>query len=278
MTKITNKLIFADSHAHIGDDAFDKDRADIVRRSVDVGVELIIEIGCTPEEWSPVIDIAEQYPQNIYACLGFHPIYADTYNKEQETRLKTLLKSEKVVAIGEIGLDYDHSNATQKFQREVFIKMLKLSNIANLPLVLHCRKSPEPNDFSAYKDLLDLIEKNYKASSQRKFQGILHCFSGRLEDAERAIKMGFLIGVNAIIGYKGKKNNPLRDTIKKIGIENIVLETDCPYLPPQSKRGERNEPSYIPEIAQSVADILDISIKEVADITTKNVREIYQIK
>lgn len=271
-------LKLADSHAHIGDNAFDKDRADIVSRSIASGVSLIVEIGCTPEEWEPVIELAEQYPQNIYACLGFHPIYADTYNKEQAERLQKLLEHKKIVALGEVGLDYDHSNATQEFQREVFVKMLELANNANLPLVLHCRKSPEPEDFSAYTDLLDLIEKNHKANSHRKFQGILHCFSGRLEDANRAIKLSFLIGVNAIIGYKGKKNNPLRETIKKIGIENIVLETDCPYLPPQSKRGERNEPSYIPEIAQTVADILNITTKQVADITTKNVREVYGIK
>ncbi len=273
------KLILADSHAHIGDDAFDKDRADIVSRSVKAGVNLIVEIGCTPEEWEPAIELAKQYPQNIYACLGFHPIYADLYSSAEESRLKKLLKNPKVVAIGEIGLDYDHSNATKEFQRKVFVKMLELSNIANLPLVLHCRKSPKENDFSAYEDLLDLIEKNHKAKNfAKKFQGILHCFFGRLEDAERATKLGFLIGVNAIIGYKGKKNEPLRETIKKIGIENIVLETDCPYLPPQSKRGERNEPSYIPEIAQTISNILNITTKQVADITTKNVKEVYGIK
>ena len=271
-------LLYIDSHAHIGDQAFDKDRADIVSRLIASGTNMLVEIGCTPKEWKPAIELAEQYPQNIYACLGFHPIYANTYNKEEAKKLEQLLQNPKVVALGEIGLDYDHSNATQEFQREVFVKMLKFAEKADLPLVLHCRKSPTPEDFSAYKDLLNLIEKNYKANPQRKFQGILHCFSGRLEDAQRAIKLGFLIGVNSIIGYKGKKNDPLRQTIKKIGIENIVLETDCPYLPPQSKRGERNEPSFIPEIAQTVADVLEISLKEVAQKTTANTKAVYNIK
>ncbi|MDR0952641.1 MAG: TatD family hydrolase, partial [Elusimicrobiota bacterium] len=137
------------------------------------------------------------------------------------------------------------------------------------PIILHCRKGAGEEDFSAYEDLFALL-KNAPLNG-----GIMHCFSGRYIDATRALDHGFLIGATGIIGYK--KNNDLRESFKKIGLKNIVVETDCPYLPPQSKRGKRNEPANIPEIAATLAEILGEPLSRVADITTQNTTNIFKL-
>ena len=264
-------MYFIDSHAHINDEAFDKDRKDVIEKSLLAGVKNIVEIACEEPEWQQAVDLCSKYPDVFCAVCGIHPIYASARTEEQIKKLKEFLKNPIFRAVGEIGLDYAWLNSsTEKQQQDVFEEMLEISKEINKPVVLHCRKTNEPDDFKAYEDLFSIM-KNHDAQG-----GIFHCFSARYEDAKRALDRGFLLGLNGVISYK--RNNDLRDVIKKIGIEHFVLETDCPYLPPQTKRGQRNSPQNIPEIAEFLANLLNISIETCAQITTENSKKFFNFK
>ena len=263
-------MIFIDSHAHVNDPAFDADRPAVIQNAFSAGLSHIIEIGCEVDEWQPALDLCAQYPAKIFCALGMHPIMAKNFNAEHLPQLKTFLQNPLVRAVGEIGLDYPYEDSTPKQkQREVFEAMLALAAEIKKPLVLHCRKAAAENDYGAYDDLFAML-KNASFSG-----GIMHCFSGRYDDAKKALDTGLLIGVTGIVGYK--KNNDLRDTFKKIGLNYLTLETDCPYLPPQTKRGKRNAPAYIPMIAQDLAAALGRPLSEVAEITTQNTAKIFKL-
>lgn len=262
--------MFIDSHAHINDEAFDTDRKDVIEKSLLAGVKNIVEIACEEPEWQQAVDLCSKYPQVFCAVAGVHPIYASARTEEQIKKLKEFLKNPIFRAVGEIGLDYAWLNSsTEQEQQNVFEEMLEISKEINKPVVLHCRKTNEPNDFKAYEDLFSIM-KNHDAQG-----GIFHCFSARYEDAKRALDRGFLLGLNGVISYK--KNNDLREVIKKIGIEHFVLETDCPYLPPQTKRGQRNSPENIPEIGEFLANLLNIPLEKCAQITTQNAKNFFKI-
>ena len=261
---------FIDSHAHINDPAFDADRAQIIQKSFDAGLTHIVEIACEEQEWLPAVELSQKYDGKIYPVCGMHPIYAKTLNKQNTDELETFLNNPLVKAVGEIGLDYAYLHESSKeVQQEVFLQMLTLAEKYKKPVVLHCRKTNDVGDFSAYDDMANIFKQKPSAAG-----GIMHCFSGRYSDAVWALDNGLLIGINGIIGYK--KNEDLRQTIKKIGAKYLVVETDCPYLPPQSKRGQRNDPSNIPEIATTTADILGISLTSLADTTTQNTRDLFK--
>lgn len=262
--------MFIDSHAHINDEAFNADRKEVIEKSLLAGVKNIVEIACEEPEWQQAVDLCAKYPQVFCAVCGIHPIYASARTQEQIKKLKEFLKNPIFRAIGEIGLDYAWLNSsTEQEQQNVFEEMLALAKETNKRVVLHCRKTNEPGDFKAYEDLFAIL-KNHDAQG-----GIFHCFSARYEDAKRALDRGFLLGLNGIISYK--KNNDLREIIKKIGIEHFVLETDCPYLPPQTKRGQRNSPQNIPEIAAYLAELLNISLETCAQLTTQNAKNFFGI-
>lgn len=262
--------MFIDSHAHINDEAFDTDRKDVIEKSLLAGVKNIVEIACEEPEWQQAVDLCSKYPQVFCAVCGIHPIYASARTEEQIKKIKEFLKNPIFRAVGEIGLDYAWLNSsTEQEQQNVFEEMLALAKETDKKVVLHCRKTNEPNDFKAYEDLFAII-KNHDVQG-----GIFHCFSARYEDAKRALDRGFLLGLNGVISYK--KNNDLREVIKKIGIEHFVLETDCPYLPPQTKRGQRNSPQNIPEIAEFLAGLLNISLETCAEITTQNAKNFFKI-
>jgi len=263
---------FIDSHAHILDAAFDADRAAVLDKTFASGVKNIVEIACDVGEWAPALELAAKYDGKIFAAAGIHPSMAGNFSSAVFEDLKKVLGQEKVVALGEIGLDYVHMSGTEEQQQEVFSKMLSLTSEIKKPIILHARKNAAPDDWGVYGDLFKILKSDWKPSESG---GIMHCFSGRYEDAVKALDAGLKLGVNGIITYK--KNEDLRLTIKKAGVKNIVLETDCPYLPPQSKRGKRNDSSNIPEIAQFTADFLNIHVEKLAEITTENCRKIFGI-
>lgn len=263
-------MVFIDSHAHINDPAFDADRDEIIKKSFAAGLSHIIEIGCEQPEWRPAIDLCAKYPNKIYCALGMHPIMAKDFKEEFLPELKNLLQMPVARAVGEIGLDYAYEETTPKnIQHKVLETMLALAAQIKKPLVLHCRKSAAANDYGAYDDLFAAL-KNYTGPG-----GVMHCFSGRYEDAVKALDMGFLIGITGIVGYK--KNIDLRETFKKIGLKYLMVETDCPYLPPQSKRGKRNDPSLIPEIASDLAAAIGEPLYKTVDITTQNAAELFKL-
>ncbi len=263
---------FIDSHAHLNDPAFDTDREALIARLPQANMAMAVEIGCSPEEWKPALALAAKHPQLIRAVLGVHPEYAALLTSEKLQELEPLLADPYNTAVGEIGLDYTCLDTAGKdLQQDVFAQMLGLANRTRLPLVLHIRREGE--DYAAYEDTFAALKRDWTPSSQRKHAGVLHCFCARYEEAKRALDNGLLLGINGCFTYK--KNEYIREAVKKAGADKIILETDCPYLSPQGKRGTRNDPSNIPLIAQFTADYLNIPLEELADVTTRNTLELY---
>ena len=243
-----------DSHAHLNFEAFNDDLDEVINRCNREDIT-VINVGSQYDTSKRAIEIAEKY-DNMYAAIGLHPIHAE--NGFNAADFLELAKSEKVVAIGEIGIDYfrDYGEFKEK-QFEILHQQLDLAKELDLPLIIHCRK--------AHKDLIEVLEKH-------NFKGVVHCFTGSLNDAKRYLEMGYYIGINGIM-YKLN----LDKVIKEIPLDKILIETDCPYLTPPAARMERNEPIFTKYIVADVARLKGVSIKDISDITVKNTRELFSI-
>lgn len=266
---------FIDSHAHLCDPAFDADRAEVVRRIFEAGVIKFIEIGCQVDEWDSALTLAAKYPNYCAVALGIHPEFAHTLTPADYSRLTKLLQDPRTVAVGEIGLDYVYLHESNKdTQIRVFEQMLQLANEAQKPIVLHVRREGE--DYEPYTRTFDMLKHFWQPTATLQKPGVLHCFSAGYDIAKQALDHGLLLGINGCFTYK--KNEYIREAVKKAGADKLVLETDCPYLSPQGKRGTRNDPSNIPLIGQWVADYLNIPIEKLAEITTQNALDLYGLK
>ncbi|MDR2192819.1 MAG: TatD family hydrolase [Endomicrobium sp.] len=254
-----------DTHAHLLDAKFDADRQTVIQRAFDAGVRAIFEIACEPKDW----DAALEFSKNdfIYTALGIHPLEVKNYQAKDLARLETLLTSPKCIAVGEIGLDYhyiDHSSKLEKLdQLDLFASQIAISKKLKKPAIIHCR--------DAYQDMLDLLD----SFAEYGVSGVIHCFSGNTCEAEKFLEMGFLLGIDGPLTYKN--SNALRDVVFKTDISKLLIETDCPYLPPQKYRGQRNEPSYITETLEAVAKIKKLSVEETVRITSENAKKLFAI-
>ncbi len=265
---------FIDSHAHINDEAFNKDRDQVISRVFESGTYKFVEIACEIHEWEPALALCDKYPHRVAAVLGIHPQVAQTYDENAKQKLLELLQNPHVAALGEIGLDYAYLHACPKeTQLKVFEEMLSLANNISKPIVLHIRREEE--NYEPYDTTFHLLKHHWKPIPA-KYAGVLHCFSARYEEAKQALDHGLLLGINGCFTYK--KNEYIREAVKKVGADKLILETDCPYLSPQGKRGTRNDPSNIPLIAQWVADYLDMPVEKLAEITTQNALDLYHLK
>ena len=264
---------FIDSHAHLTDPAFDKDREDLLTRVLPKAhLVKSVEIGCAPNEWEPTLALAKKYPQLVVPVLGVHPEYAAQFTPDQQPVYAQLLAQETVAAVGEVGLDYTCLDVSCKEEQQaLFSQMIKQADTARLPLVLHVRREGE--DYSVYDDTFARLTSEWKQMVSRPYSGVLHCFCARYEEAKRAVDKGLLLGINGCFTYK--KNEYIREAVKKIGAQHIILETDCPYLSPQGKRGMRNDPSNVPLIAQFAADYLQMSLEELAQLAFIHTKQLY---
>ena len=264
-----------DSHAHLTDPAFDADRAEVMARVAAAEVYHITEIGCQIHEWDEVLSFANQYPQRVSVALGIHPEFAHTYTPQAHAQLEKLLRQPQAVAVGEIGLDYFYVDECPKeTQLHTLQQMLLLANTVQKPIVLHVRRAAE--DYEPYEQTFALLKQVWQPCTNRTHSGVLHCFSAGYEQAKQALDRGLLLGINGCFTYK--KNEYIREAVKKVGADKLVLETDCPYLSPQGKRGTRNDPSNIPLIGQWVADYLNLPPEQLAEITTQNALDLYGLK
>ncbi|MFA6029970.1 MAG: TatD family hydrolase [Elusimicrobiota bacterium] len=255
-----------DTHAHLLDPAFDADRADALARAQTAGVGLVVEIADSPETWEPVLALARS--RGLRCALGLHPYSADRYEPSLAGRLLRCAEDPVVVAAGEIGLDYAKCPHPRDLQKAAFLGMLEAADAAALPVVVHSR--------DAFPDTLDILEAFYRDRPARgRLRGVLHCFSGGRTEALRGAALGFALGVDGPVTYP--KNEPLRDAFRAVGLAALVLETDCPYLPPQSSRGRRNEPAFLPEIARGLAAALATTEAAVAEATNANARELFRL-
>ncbi|MDO8805550.1 MAG: TatD family hydrolase [Elusimicrobiota bacterium] len=264
-------MVFVETHAHLNDPAFNADRNEVIGRAAGLGVSKMIEIACAPSEWAQGERLAAAFPEMVRCAFGVHPEYIKEFSPAVMPELENYLQKACAVAVGEIGLDYWWEAGRKAEQLALLESQLPLCAKFSKPVVFHARNGKTP-ELNAYADLLEAL-KSWEYRPAKRFRGVLHCFCGSWADAKIGLDMGLALGVNGTFTYK--KNDGLRETIRKAGLDNIILETDCPYLPPQSSRGKRNDPSFIPEIAAAVAAHLGVGNEALADKTTANSFELF---
>jgi TatD DNase family protein len=254
-----------DSHAHIDFPEFEKDRGAMLARARAAGVTTLLAIGTGPgpEKLDAALPYAEAN-EWIYTTVGIHPHEAREVTPTHLDTLARLAQHPKVIAWGEIGLDYFYDHSPRDVQESVFHQQMELALAAKLPLIIHCRE--------AWHDCLTLLDQVWKPTG---LGGVLHCFSSTLEDAKQGIDMGFLVSFTANVTYP--KAQQIRDVAKALPIQNILIETDSPYLAPQPVRGKRNEPAYVLEVAKVLANVRDLSVEDIAAQTTENFRRFFPI-
>jgi TatD DNase family protein len=247
-----------DSHAHLEFPQFDEDRQAVLERAREVGVELLLAIGSGsgPQRLDAALPFAEEHDW-ICATVGIHPHDAKDVTEEHFGRLDELARHPRVIAWGEMGLDYYYDHSPREVQKEVFIRQLGQAERAELPLVIHCR--------DAWADCLGILEEKWKPTG---LGGILHCFTGTREDAERGLAMGFMVSFAGNLTYP--KMQHLRDTAAVLPIESLLIETDSPFLPPQKLRGKRNEPANVLEVARTLGNVRNSSGERIGEATAEN--------
>lgn len=261
-------MSFIDTHAHLGDPQFDADRDSVYERARAAGVARLVEIADHPDEWARAVALARARPSDVRCTLGLHPYYADLYDSTFLPRLRAALDAApEAVAIGEIGLDYAKAEVPHDVQRRAFEEIASAAKSWDVPVVVHCR--------DAFADLLPILAAVYGTKpSDRRFWGVVHCFTGTPDQAAACAALGFALGADGPVTYK--KNDSLREAFRRAGPDAVVLETDSPYLPPQSARGKRNEPSAIIEIAAKLAEVWGVSADEVSRRTNANAAALYR--
>ena len=259
-----HKPIFVDSHAHLEMEQFNADRPAMLQRAKDAGIETILAIGSGtgPGSLDCAIQLADQH-EFIYASIGIHPHEAKLASDADFEELAQLAKRPKVIAWGEIGLDYFYDHSPRDVQQQVFLKQLRLAQTAKLPIVIHCRPSDQSED--AWQDCLNLLSENWAPSGMA---GILHCFTGSWAHAQRALDMGFMISFAGNVTFP--KAQQIRDAAKQTPLDRMLIETDSPFLAPIPHRGKRNEPSFVKEVARQVGKLRELSTEDIGLQTAKN--------
>lgn len=265
--------MFIETHAHLNDKAFDADRDAVLDKCRAAGVEKLVEIACLPQDWPAGEKLAAAREGSVFCAFGLHPENPEEAGPDRLAELPRWLQKKCCVALGEIGLDYWWKPETKAEQLRMLAEMLPLSGRFSKPVVFHTRNGKGPGAASAYADLAAELKRAWVFNNGKRARGVLHCFSGSREDAKAGLDLGLLLGVNGTFTYKN--NWTLRETVKMAGLKNIVLETDCPYLPVQSMRGKRNDPSYIPEIARAAAEYLSVKVEALAEATSASASELF---
>lgn len=262
------EMMIFETHAHYEDKKFDEDREELINSFAEDGIQTVVNVGSDLKTSEASIALAEEYP-NIYAAIGVHPSDVDCLSEAGLDWLKQQTSREKVVAIGEIGLDYywDKEEKVQKNQRDWFWRQLLLAAETNLPVIVHSRDAAEDT-----MRILKEFQKKYPDITQ---PGVIHCYSYSPEMAREFIKMGYYIGVGGVVTFKNAKK--LVETVKTIPLNSIVVETDCPYMAPEPHRGERNASRYLPYVIEKIAQIKEVAPEEVEEKTAKNARTLYRL-
>lgn len=251
-------MIF-DTHAHYDDKQFSEDRDQVLSSMQEQGVGTIVDASATVDSWERVLELTRRYPF-VYGMIGVHPDEVGDLNEENFARMEQLLHEEKVVAVGEIGLDYYWDKEQHEIQKEWFIRQLQLARKLNMPVNIHSRE--------AAQDTMEIM-KEYAAD----MKSIIHCYSYSKEMAEEYVKMGYLLGIGGVVTFKNAKK--LKEVVKAVPLSHIVLETDCPYLAPEPNRGKRNASSNLIYVAQTIAELKGTTTEEVIAVTEENARKFY---
>lgn len=256
-----------DSHCHIDGKAFDDDRDEVVKRAREAGVVAMLTIGTgdpRSDDFRKAVAVAEKY-QNVFASVGVHPHDAKLYDDTAQTHLIELAKSEKVIAWGEIGLDFYYDHSPREVQRDVFRRQIRTARELNLPIIIHSRDADH-----------ETVEILTEECSWDGFRGIMHCFGGTPEMAKALIPLGFLISFAGNVTFKKAEN--LRESARVVPLENLLVETDCPFLTPEPFRGKRNEPAFVVHTAQFLSDFYGVEFEVLAAQTTQNFLHFFDLK
>lgn len=249
-----------DAHGHLNDEKYD-DVESAVERAEERGVIAHVCASCDLASSQKSVELANRF-SIVYAAVGFHPENISSFDKNSLSEIEKLAKNYKVVAIGEIGLDYYYEKETKEEQKEIFANQIDLANKLNLPVVIHSRE--------AMGDTLEILKKH-----SPKKESLMHCYGGSIESARELMKLGFSFSFGGLLTFKNATN--VIEVVKQIPIERILLETDCPYMTPAPYRGQRNEPSYIVYTADMLAKIKGLTLEDVAKVTTQNARRLFGI-
>lgn len=252
-----------DSHVHLDDEAFDEDRDELIKNLNENGIEIVVNNSSDLSSSENSVKLANKY-ENIYASIGVHPHEAESYSDDVEKKLIELSKNKKVVAIGEIGLDYYYDNSPRDIQREVFKKQIALAAKLKKNIVIHSRDASEET-FEILKE----------AHEKYEFVALIHCFSQSVEMMEKYLKMGDYIALGGAVTFKNSKTP--KEVAKKVDLERLLLETDCPYMTPVPYRGKRNEPKYVKFTCNYIADLRQIESSELEKITAANTKRFFGI-
>ncbi len=265
--------MYTDSHAHLDGRRFNADRAEVLARAKAAGVATILAIGNGDGPGTGTLDCAIKLAQEnngMYATVGIHPHEAALAKQEDFDELERLAHDPKVIAWGEIGLDYFYDHSPREAQQRVFLQQMEIARVPKLPIVIHCR--PSENSANAWDDLLRLIRADWAPSG---LGGVLHCFTGTVEHARAALDLGFMISFAGNITYPKAQN--IRDAAEMVPLDRMFIETDCPYLAPVPHRGQRNEPAYVVETARSIGELKQLSAEEIGHQTSQNFRSFFRL-
>lgn len=255
-------MIF-DTHAHYDDDAFCEDRDNLLEEIFSSGICCITDVGASMESSKKAVELSKKWPK-IYAAVGVHPDSTEDMTEEDIETLRTLAKEKKVVAIGEIGLDYYWDNSPREIQKKWFLRQLELARQVDLPVIIHSRE--------AAKDTMDVMKEAVKAGNT----GVIHCYSYSVPMAKEYVDMGFFIGIGGVLTFKNAR--VIKEVAAEIPLSSIVLETDSPYLAPVPHRGKRNNSLYLKQVVRQLAEIKQVSEETVEQITLANAKKLYRLE
>ncbi len=253
-------MIF-DTHAHYDDRQFDDDREELLSSMQEGGVGTIVDVGSDLASWGKIQELVEKYPF-IYGAIGVHPDEVGELDEEQFQRMKELLQGDKIVAVGEIGLDYYWDKEGHDLQKKWFIRQLQLAEELKLPVIIHSRE--------AAADTMEIMK-----AYGRKLDGVIHCYSYSLEQAREYVSMGYFLGIGGVVTFKNAKK--LKEIVREIPLKSLVIETDSPYLAPVPNRGKRNSSLNLTYVAEEIAELKGISSESVIRQTEENARRLYHL-
>lgn len=253
-------MIFTDTHTHLYSEEFAEDRDAMMQRAFDKGITRLFVPSIDSSYTQKMYDLETKYPENVFLMMGLHPCYVKENYLEELQHVETELSKRKFAAIGEIGIDLFWDKTFLKQQQEAFVRQIQLAKQYQLPINIHCR--------DAFDEIFEILEQEKSA----ELWGIFHCFTGDFNQANQAIDCGMKLGIGGVATFK---NGKIDQFLNEIDIKNIVLETDAPYLAPVPYRGKRNESSYVKLVAQKLSEIYNVSLEEIAEITTKNSKDVF---
>lgn len=263
--------MYVDSHAHLEMPQFDSDREAVFARAREAGIETIVAIGSGtgPGSLDCGIQLADAH-DGVYATLGIHPHEAKLANDSDYAEMERLARHPKVIAWGEIGLDYFYDHSPRELQQTVFLRQMELARAAKLPIVIHCR--PSDNSDNAWDDCLRMLRESWASSG---LGGVLHCFTGSLHHARAALEFGFMISLAGNVTFPKAAN--IREAARDLPLDRLLIETDSPFLAPSPHRGKRNEPAFVKEVARQIGELRGVSREEIGQKTSENFYRFFRL-